>query len=377
MILDLPWEIRQKVVSYCSISDVKSLALACSACNDALKKRLFQAVRVPILNLLKNNLDNDKQLENFRQTKILRFCNFGCSYYLFTSMRKKISIVELSVKYKRILKYCNPNVIAVSFYLPKSAFRIISRFDNLTELHVTGGHTNLDDHTLLAMCENFITLKVLDIRGSKISDIGLLNINKLISLQELNVKCCIISDVGLSYVGSLIHLKELDISNCFNITDAGMSHITSLVMLTNLNVSGCSIKNIGLSCIGKLPKLEVLDMRNCFYVTDIDMLSLSTLITLNTLYISTCPRLTDKVILNFGCLVNLKRLEIANTDITDIALSYMCNFPSLEFLSIIATKVTNNGLQYLTSMKVLKKLRWEYTEITAEGLQENHLSKLI
>ena len=101
MLLDLLPELFDNVTCYCSVSDLKNVALTNSRCNTMLQERLSHTVRVP--STLKNN------------KKILT---------TITYLNNKL----LSLEHTRVLRLTGLTG------LPQSCFRAISKLDKAVAL---------------------------------------------------------------------------------------------------------------------------------------------------------------------------------------------------------------------------------------------------
>ena len=66
---------------------------------------------------------------------------------------------------------------------------------------------------------------------------------------------------------------------------------------------------------------------------------------------------------------NLKSLDLADTDISDYAMSKIAQFEHLESLSLFYCNISNAGLRHLSSMKNLEVLNLDSREIGDDGLR--------
>ena len=381
MITTLPRELQLKIFGYCYIGDLKNISLTSKVFHNAVCPTLHQFIRIPTLHLLNKNITN-KNLLNLRYAKNIRLCNIGCSYYSFANSRRrkeKISFMQVALKYKQILKYCDPCVMEISCYFPRSAFRVlVTYFHNMRELHVTGVGSNMDDDILCNLSENLPRLKLLNISNSKIKDGGLLRLECLVSLEVLDTSGCVLTDAGLVHIGRVEHLKRLNVRNCPKITDEGIRALAAICKMQDLRVSGCfQITDHSLYTISGFQLLENLDISRCRDISNCGVSFIGRLKMLRSLNMSWCRRVTDEGVMSLGVLKMLENLDMTGTDTTDTTIMFLAQFPSLKVLHVTATDVSNAALQYISSMNKLSTFSWVYTKITEEGLLGNNLSHFI
>src|SRR3989338_9063491 len=190
-------------------------------------------------------------------------------------------------------------------------------------------------------------------------DLGYININDvdmkyLDEIDSINIENCKnITDKGLKY---LKNVRVLNMKSCWqdNITDRGLNYLTRI---EELNISNCSQKTLTKQAFINMKKIRKLDAVCCFNIKDdyIDHLT-----SLEVLNVNAC-RLTDNA---FGKLINLRKLNISNTTLSDKCL---INLKKLEILIMFKSRyITDAGFQYL---KGIKKLDISHCNISANGLQ--------
>lgn len=84
--------------------------------------------------------------------------------------------------------------------------------------------TDAGDLLFMHASDNYIHLRHLVLRFTRLSDAGLFYISKLPKLTYLNISLCNISDEGLSFV-AVGTLRELDIRSCPRVTEQGIMHL--------------------------------------------------------------------------------------------------------------------------------------------------------
>ena len=106
-----------------------------------------------------------------------------------------------------------------------------------------------------------------NLRGSWVSDVELIDIARLPKLERLDLSHTRITDEGMLNLKPATGIRELNLYYAELITDQGMSAIRNWTMLRRLNVRGTRISNGTLEIVSHLPHLEALDIANT-QVTD-------------------------------------------------------------------------------------------------------------
>jgi len=208
------------------------------------------------------------------------------------------------------------------------------------DLHTLDLKSTGADDTCMRHLDGLTGLKVLNLRGTKITDVGLQVIKGLKSLRHLHLSSEI-TDAGLVYLSGLKSLEKLSLLST-KITDAGLADVAKVTSLRDLYLGGTNITDAGLAHLAKLTSLSYLNLQNT-HVSDAGLAHLK-----NT--------------------ISLKSLNVGNTNITDKGLAYLSNLTLLESLILFKTNITDKGLAYLKAMPLLKELNLEYTQVTDNGL---------
>ncbi len=250
-------------------------------------------------------------------------------------------------------------------------------------------------------------LRLVFIKGSKITDLGLKRLCRSKTLNQLILGGCGVTDEGLKYLpndmytigladdrisdeGAKVllrctHLHVLDLSSTF-ITDETLSYISKLAELQHVALLGCpdvSARGIGLLSNNRaITSLHLTDTG----VTDDCIIQLQGL-NLQQLDVSKCrgftnrglefvskrwPNLTylgiNRTSVNREGLVYLNRFKILNTlliggpDITDKEMELVYPMQHLEYLDLSYTNVTDKTLDNLAKMTTLTSLKLDYCE---------------
>jgi internalin A len=84
--------------------------------------------------------------------------------------------------------------------------------------------------------------------------------DKLITLTVLNLTGTFVTDAGLAELSDLTGLRVLKLNNT-KITDAGLSHLSGLTGLEELDINWTDISDDGLSSLRTLGGLKMIDLR--------------------------------------------------------------------------------------------------------------------
>lgn len=208
------------------------------------------------------------------------------------------------------------------------------------DLHTLDLMSTGANDTCMRHLDGLIGLKVLNLRGTKITDVGLRVIKGLKSLRHLHLSSEI-TDASLVYLSGLKSLEKLSLLST-KITDAGLADVAKVTSLRELFLGGINITDAGLAHLAKSTSLRYLNLQNT-HVSDAGLAHLK-----NT--------------------ISLKSLNVGNTNITDKGLAYLSNLTLLESLILFKTNITDKGLAYLKAMPLLKELNLENTQVTDNGL---------
>ena len=115
--------------------------------------------------------------------------------------------------------------------------------DNLKTLFLC--RSKVSDAGLVHL-ERLTKLQELDLTDTKVSDAGLVHLKGLTKLQSLRLRDTKVSDAGLVHLKGLTKLQELDLTDT-KVSDAGLSHLKGFTELQSLNLCGTNVTNAGLS----------------------------------------------------------------------------------------------------------------------------------
>ncbi len=214
-------------------------------------------------------------------------------------------------------------------------------------------------------------LKALMLVETDVTDNGLRPIRGLKSLTKLYLQSEKLTDAGLAHLAELSSLEILEVMSP-GITDAGLAHIAKLRSLRELYIWSPKIRGPGLVHLAKLPSLMNLNLTGNHF-GDAGLKYLQTLGSVKKLKLGGMLNLTDAGLANLSNCLQLRDLNLANTQITGAGLAHLSRLAKLESLNLYNTSVGDEGLTHLKPLTSLKSLNlWKTTntsgEVTDKGL---------
>lgn len=194
-------------------------------------------------------------------------------------------------------------------------------------------------------------------------------------IKILRLARCTLTDEGVEFLGRLSGLMELDLNGCANIGGPGLGRaLERMPQLQILDVSYCP-GILRTSWQGKIPSLKNLEL--CYSgVKDSHLSKLINLPALEEINLDSCP-VGDWAIAHLAdnnVVPNLKSLDLADTDITDLGMVHLPTFQKLTRLSLFYCNISNGGLRHIAELKELEVLNLDSREISDNGL--SHLRNL-
>lgn len=242
------------------------------------------------------------------------------------------------------------------------------------------------DAGLAWLAESF-KLKELSVGGEQITDEGVRSLAKLLSLEDLSLSSTSVTDAGMASIARLTNLQRLSLWGPSlrtrsarghaddQLTDRGLTKLAPLKSLKSLFLRNAKITMSGLSRLNELPNLTLLNLGDV--EPDDTVMDISGLTRLEQLTI--CPardsRIRDEDLACLAGLKHLRNLQFVWPDrntIGDQGVAYLAGLTNLDTL-VIGSKVTDVGLGHLRDMKKLNLLS-VHGDFTDEGLR--HLEKL-
>ena len=204
--------------------------------------------------------------------------------------------------------------------------------------------------------------------SSPLTDKSLLFIGKLRNLEELYIGGTCFSDEGMKHIAKLTNLKRLSIFTANKLTNKGLTELAGLKSLTNFMLgksAGVSVSGLkSLNNFKNLNNLLLRDIRQDTLFMDIsDLTELKDLIIIlhkerkGGSFVSDSFKNED-----WACLANLtkiKRLQITGVGIDNKGVKHLSGLTNLEYINIICpgeSKINDQALKYLRNMHKLNRL---------------------
>jgi Leucine-rich repeat (LRR) protein len=204
--------------------------------------------------------------------------------------------------------------------------------------------------------------------GSPLTDKSLFLVSTLGNLEELHIGGTGFSDEGMKHIAELTKLKCLSIFTADQLTNKGLAELSGMKSLTNFSlgrrtrVSVSGLKS--LNNFKNLNKLSLHDIRQDTFIMDISGLTELKDLTIvlheerkGDVFVSDSFKNED-----WACLSNLtklKRLQITGVGIDNEGVKHLSGLTNLEFLNIFCpgeSKINDQALKYLRNMHKLNRL---------------------
>jgi internalin A len=310
------------------------------------------------------------------------------------------------------------NVIFCSPELTDADLQALTLCTGLWGLDCSGDELTNDG---LKYLKQLTAIKSLDIRGDNLSDESLKHIAALTTLEELHLYGENYTDAGVAALASLTNLEYLNI-NCANVTDKGLAILRSFPKLRRVTLQGkfttkalANLQGMNLQWLEltsetlgddvmkytrDMASLEILDLSGVnLSATGVAMLkdhralrklTLSKSVPLDSLsHLAGLTQLeqlefsgsfsarfmrsegedsTDTRLKYYKPLVNIKRMDLCYTGVSDAGLAHLKGLVAMEELDLSDTEITSEGLLHLKAMTAMLNLDSSDTKITDEGL---------
>jgi internalin A len=188
------------------------------------------------------------------------------------------------------------------------------------------------------------SLRILELRGQRVTDASLRQLKGLQQLRLLNTR---ISDAGLEAIAkALPRLIYLSIHGG-SISGSGLAHLRRCQQLTQLQISGCPLTDAGIASISELQQLQSLQLEAGTTMTADGLRPIAAL-----------PNLTD--------------LTLSGLNFADEATAPLAQLTSLNQLNLQSLKgpFTDRALPPLRSLKSLRQLDLSPSQTSAGGLRD-------
>lgn len=182
-------------------------------------------------------------------------------------------------------------------------------------------------------------LYLLDLRGSQLSDRGLMQLSNLGALEVARLdNCHSLVGRGMVAFASSHRLHTLTMANCRRLTDEAVINIAHLASLEALSLDGCRcLTDRSLVAISNLYDLRKLDLSQCDLITDEGLEHMEELEVLEELSLGWCRMITDHgvdILTRQPGRSLLRVLRLARCPITDDGIGCVLRLSSLTALDI-------------------------------------------
>ncbi|MEM7233390.1 MAG: glycosyltransferase, partial [Planctomycetota bacterium] len=223
------------------------------------------------------------------------------------------------------------------------------------------------------------SLRWLKLNGTRVDDASLTPLLDLPNLSRLEVSSTRITDATLARLAGAKKLTYLDIYGT-NVTGAGIRRLGALNELRELWAGGTAADDAAIAALPaeKMFHLDVHGTR----ITDASVEAIGKMKNLNSLNLSDTA-VTGATFSKLSGIEELRTLKLAGTSVTSEALDTITGplvretdppngpgggFAWLNHLVLTDTRVTDSGLRNLSRLKRLFSLRLEGTQVTDRGL---------
>lgn len=204
----------------------------------------------------------------------------------------------------------------------------------------------------LVVMRNWKKLKRLNLRGTKVTDLGVAQLANHPSLEWLDVGYSLYTDGGFEPLTTIPNLRHIAAGGN-KVTDVGLNLLRLTPNLTSLDLAGgqrtdsgvwaASVTDRGLETIGQLRNLQSLNLRG--------------------------SKITDAGMGRLATLAALTSLDLGQTSLSARGLAPLAAMKQLQQLSLYqCQKLNDEAIPALSALKSLKWLDLEGSGITPSGL---------
>jgi len=249
----------------------------------------------------------------------------------------------------------------------KSMLKQLSAMHQLRALDLSASEIT-DDGTLIL--SEFPGLHTVDMAAvGAVSNEGLKNLLKIRGLTTLRItrpgsvgETALTGGSPLDAFMKTSQLVKLSLQY-YNATNAELNAIANGKDLVSLNLAGNDlIDDKGLNAISGLPKLKHLNISG----TSCRGNGLAAMTSLETLVLPS--HVSDAVFDHIEDLIQLRRLDVSGSKITDEGAKRLSRLKNLESLNLSGTKITDEGVRALASLNQLRELNFSDTGVTGRGV---------
>ncbi len=231
------------------------------------------------------------------------------------------------------------------------------------------------DDRVLSRIGRLPEVNLLDLRGTWVTDEGLLHLEELGKLRTLTLAKTAVTDDGVAQLANIRSLESLDLTST-TITDESFTTLAALPRLRRIVLSGTHVSQEGLAAFRAAhPDVEVL-------ADQLTQLGLGRL-RKRAHEVQTgdegrvvglvfdgkrSGRLTDSDVENIHHATDLTRLEIHHCRIGDEGLRAIAQLPALEHLLLKDVPISDAGFEEISRLATLKQIQLFDVPITGRAL---------
>lgn len=234
-------------------------------------------------------------------------------------------------------------------------------------------------------------LRVLDLRGSKVSNAGLEKLRDHPSLVDIKLRASSIDDEALPFLASMKKLRSIEAEDTTivgtelgqlavltdlqklnlwrsYVDESSFAPLSVLTKLRDLRLRGTAVRATVLSTLAaSKDALIYLDLIEC-PINDDELAAIESFQKLETLEIWQ-TNLGDAGLAHIGKLANLKSLDISICpNVTSAGMTALVPLSKLETLNLSQTGIDDTALDTLSAMHQLKSLDVRLTNVTDAGV---------
>ncbi|MEO2020164.1 MAG: hypothetical protein ABGZ53_38020 [Fuerstiella sp.] len=151
-----------------------------------------------------------------------------------------------------------------------------------------------------------------------ITGTGLSSLSTLSELRELDLRGTVLSEDGMLELGHLVQL-ELLLLDAVNTTDKGLAQVAGITALKTFGFTDAPVTDDGLAHLASLQRLEELNISECKQITNDGLLHLAKLKSLKRLSLMECPMLTGDGMVHFEAMTGLEMLSVTDSPVSEKA----------------------------------------------------------
>ncbi len=201
----------------------------------------------------------------------------------------------------------------------------------------------VDDAALMQL-RSLTSLSHIDLRRTRVTDVGLAYLKDVNSLMSLHLGGTQVGDDGVAHLRGLSNLKRLWLYHT-KVSDIGLESIKQLKQLTLLELGGTQISGDGLRNLNGFTELTYLSLPG-LSTDDVALMHLKGLTKLTDLFMVNA-NIGDRGLEQIKHLTTLRNLDLTGTRVSDGGLGHLKNLDKLVTLNVINTRVSVTGVASL------------------------------